>query len=64
MNYYTTIYLFFEFHNTSFNDFTKSIYVFTESIINVNTLNNINNIHYLLNIQNLTKSILILLLNL
>lgn len=50
--YYISV---FEFHNTSFNDFTKSIYVFTESIINVNTLNNINNIHYFIEYSKFNK---------
>ena len=35
----------FENHNYSFNDFTKSIYLFTENIITVHTINNINGIH-------------------
>ena len=36
----------FEHHNYSFNDFTKNIYLFTENIITVDTVNNINSIHY------------------
>ena len=40
--YYINI---FEHHNYSFNDFTKNIYLFTESIITVHTINNINGIH-------------------
>lgn len=35
----------FEHHNYSFNDFTKSIYLFTENIITIHTINNINCIH-------------------
>ena len=34
-----------EYHNSNFNDFTKSIYIFTENFITINTYNNINNIY-------------------
>ena len=37
-----------EYHNNSFNDFTKKIYVFTENIITIKTNNNILNIKNLI----------------
>ena len=55
----------FEHNNSSFNDFTKSIYIFTENIIKMDTTNNINNIYYFVEYSKFNKinfnSIIILL---
>lgn len=56
----------FEFHSSSFNDFTKSIYLFTENIITINTSNNINNIYQFITYSKYNKikfTILIKLMN-